>query len=213
MLLEPRCTGSINRSWQALCLEIAFCSFLTLQRQDEGCGPKSCQWENLAPEHSILGRDFFLSVALFLDTLYISVHFQILCAFLLILRHFYLKRLFSKFFQIYCSCWYSSQPPQPAVVYFFQAVANFFTENAIHWTIFANLGFFVANSHTFSCNFTGNAVGSHNWQISVMIIDVTKNWFAGALPLASGSDVSHRQHLPHSCHHYRALHHRLSSLL
>ena len=62
MLLEPRCTNSItssrlNRTWTSLCLENIFLSFLTKTKQDQGA-PKSCLWEHLAPQHSVLVKIF-----------------------------------------------------------------------------------------------------------------------------------------------------------
>ena len=50
---------------------------------------------------------------------------------------------------------YLSQPPQPAVVYFFLAGVLFSIENAKFWPTSANLVYFVANLRTFWCTFTG----------------------------------------------------------
>ena len=50
---------------------------------------------------------------------------------------------------------YFSQPPQPAVVYLFQAGALFCKESVAFWPFSANLSYFVANLCTFWCTFTG----------------------------------------------------------
>ena len=45
------------------------------------------------------------------------------------------------------------EPPQPAVVYFFQAGVNLSIENAKFWPILTNFGYFLANLRTFRCTF------------------------------------------------------------
>ena len=56
MLLEPRCTGLITKIRDPLCLNF----FLVVSYLDYAgsSDPKSCSWENLAPHHSILIRNF-----------------------------------------------------------------------------------------------------------------------------------------------------------